>query len=362
MQSMLQPIPDRNRLPSGFWKVNLLIWATFGFLSFASRYYLQESVTRSVLIGVTASVLSFCLTSLLRVVYLRNVGQQGFNAPFLGKIFLLTSTAGFIHALAVQLIVLVLNQTTMLDWRSNQWTFGERLYLSALLLWLVYLGWSLGYFWIRAELQVREEIQLEARIRAEVQRTELQLLRFQLDPHFLLNTLNGIIAEIPSEPNAAIEMVSELSSYLKYSLDHRDQLVTRLSSELDATNAYLKIQKARFGDRMQATIEATQAARSTLVPSFILQPLVENAFKHGFSVMTQPWSLELSAEKKDEHLVIKVRNAGRLDPSRKAFGVGLETITGRLNIHYPGRHSFTIREEEGSVVATIDLEGAPCNV
>jgi sensor histidine kinase YesM len=362
MGFMLSPKSGPPHRSSGFWRINVLICTALGVLSFCSRYYLNEGLERSLLVALTAGIISFCLTSLLRTAYLKNAKEPGPKVSFLAKMLALTLAAGFIHGLILQVIVSLMDRTSMLDWRSSQWSFSERLYLSVLLMWVLYLGWSFGYFWIRAELQVREEILLEARIRAEAQRMELQLLRFQLDPHFLFNTLNGIISEIPSDPNAAMEMVSELSSYLKYSLDHRSQLVTRLSSELDATGAYLRIQKARFGDRMQADIKATQTARATMVPSFILQPLVENAFKHGFSLMTQPWSLEINAETHGDHLVIKVRNAGKLAPSQEACGVGLETIKGRLSIHYPNRHSFQIREEDGFVVATIDLEGAPCNV
>ena len=190
---------------------------------------------------------------------------------------------------------------------------------------------------------------------------ELQLLRFQLDPHFLFNTLNGIITEIHSDPEAAVGMVTELSSYLKYSLDTRDQMITRLSSELDATEAYLRIQKARFGERLKTTIEASQSARIRSVPSFLLQPLVENAFKHGFSDTARTWKLEIKAYTAGDHLIIKVRNQGTLTHSPKVFGVGLESIIGRLEIHYPGRNSFAIEQEGDFVTATLDLQNEPCN-
>lgn len=361
MKFMLSYTSEPTHRPTGFWRVNLLICALLGVLSVVSRYHLQEGLTRSLVIGFTTSTLAFCLTSLLRGAYLKNISEPRLKVSFLLKILSLALAAAFIHGLALQLIVAYLDHTSMLDWRTTQWAFHERLYIFVLLLWVLYLGWTFGYFWVRAEFIVREETRLEAMARAEAQKMELQLLRFQLDPHFLFNTLNGIISEIPSEPAIAMEMVGELSSYLKYSLDHRKELLTRLSSEMDATAAYLRVQKARFGDRIEARIEASQSARMRFVPSFLLQPLVENAFKHGFATMPSPWILDISAETNGDHLIIRVTNTGRFQSAGPEGGVGLDSIRRRLEIHYPGRHHFTIGERDMSVVATIDLEGDPCN-
>jgi signal transduction histidine kinase len=361
MEFMLSEKSEPTHRPIGFWTVNFLICATLGLISAGSRYHLHEGLTRSLVIGFTTATLAFCLTSLLRGAYLKNIAEPRLKASFLGRILSLALAAAFIHGLALQLIVAHLDRTSMLDWRTTQWAFHERLYIFVLLLWVLYLGWTFGYFWVRAEFIVREETRLEAMARAEAQKMELQLLRFQLDPHFLFNTLNGIISEIPSEPAIAMEMVGELSSYLKYSLDHRKELLTRLSAEMDATAAYLRVQKARFGDRIEARIQASQSARMRFVPSFLLQPLVENAFKHGFAMMPPPWILDITAETNGEHLIIRVANTGQFQTSNRIGGVGLDSIRRRLEIHYPGHHHFTIGECDGAVVATIDLEGDPCN-
>ena len=166
----------------------------------------------------------------------------------------------------------------------------------------------------RALLSWREQLPtrlIPVLAKADAQKSELQLLRFQLDPHFLFNTLNGIASEIPSNPTAAVQMVAELASYLRYSLDHRSHLLTPLAVELDTTNAYLKIQVARFGDKLQTSIIATPATREVLVPSFLLQPLVENAFKHGFNHAPAPWDLVVAAEVHADRLKIEIRNNQR---------------------------------------------------
>lgn len=345
----------------GFWFFMVPLCCFLGFISFSSRLYFGEPLLRSVVIGLSTALISILLGSLLRSIYHKHLGGSARSAKNILKIALFSFAAALLHASAIGCVSVILNRLTITHWHFITWSIHERFYLLIIIIWPMYFGWSLGYFWIRAELQILEHQRIGAQATAEAHRRELQLLRFQLDPHFLFNTLNGIITEIHSDPEAAVEMVTELSSYLKYSLDHRDQMITRLSSELDATEAYLRIQKARFGERLETTIEASQSARIRSVPSFLLQPLVENAFKHGFSAAAPIWKLEIKADTTGDHLVIKVRNQGKLTHSPKVFGVGLESIIGRLEIHYPGRNSFAIEQEGDFVTATLDLQNEPCN-
>jgi LytS/YehU family sensor histidine kinase len=190
---------------------------------------------------------------------------------------------------------------------------------------------------------------------------ELQLLRAQLDPHFLFNSLNGIAAEIPPHPDAALQMVRELSDYLRYSLDHRHRASAPLSTELDAMSAYLRIEQARYGDRLKTTLDADAESRSRPVPSFLLQPMVENAVKHGMNEALPSWELNVSARMEKGKLVIEVKHSGRMDESKgKAKGIGLETLHRRLELHYPSRHRFVLEENNGQICARLELEGDPC--
>ena len=149
---------------------------------------------------------------------------------------------------------------------------------------------------------------------------------------------------------------------MRYSLDHRHQLLTKLAVEIDATAAYLKIQETRFGDHLITSIDVPRSAREAMVPSFLLQPLVENAFKHGFSTCPPPWTLAISAECEGNHLKLQVRNSGHPPSRENGNGIGLDTVRRRLEIHYPGHHSFQIGGAEGFVLATLELEGPPCAV
>jgi LytS/YehU family sensor histidine kinase len=191
---------------------------------------------------------------------------------------------------------------------------------------------------------------------------ELQMLRSQLDPHFLFNSLNGIAAEIRPHPDAAVNMVGQLSDYLRYSLDHRKQPISRLSTELGAMESYLRIERARFGDRLHFTVEAPEPARMRLVPSFLLQPLVENAVKHGLDRSAGTLHITLRVRVDGNLLEITVTNSGAMEPADPSHqGLGLETLRRRLDLYYPQRHRFTLEAKNESVAAALQLWDAPCS-
>ncbi len=343
-----------------FLQLNFLAWCGVAFILFWVRLVIYKDVTRALAVTLGADTMGFLLTCALRQFYRRKEASFPRSVGIILHVASLSLLCALTQAASVQMFA------EFMGWQGVNRSTGERLLLFSAAHWILYLGWSLGYFWLKAEMSARQKSQHAAMAKADAQKSELQLLRFQLDPHFLFNTLNGIASEIPSNPTAAVQMVAELSSYLRYSLDHRSHLLTPLAVELDTTNAYLKIQVARFGDKLQTSIVATPAAREVLVPSFLLQPLVENAFKHGFNHAPAPWNLLVVADVHADHLKVEIRNNGNLatyeDGDGAGAGLGLELIHRRLAIHYPGRHSFRIQQAPGWVVATLELEGLPCSV
>jgi hypothetical protein len=353
---VLDAVRQRLFHPPRFWRINFLVWCGIAVLAFCTRFIMHQDFERAIALTLGAETLGFLFSGILQKFY-RSLGAGVFHSPrLILQVALLTLFTGVLQAGIVQAFVCFVN------WPPVRWTVWERMFLLSISMWILYLAWTLGYFWVKAELHAHKESLRAAGALADAQKMELQLLRFQLDPHFLFNTLNGIVSEIPPHPDAAMEMVGELSSYLRYSLDHRHQLLTRLAVELDAIQAYLRIQRARFGERLETSIEASQDAREALVPSFLLQPLVENAFKHGFAPDCSRWNLRISATIEHGRLLIEVRNTGELATNGGTQGVGLDTIQRRLEIHYPNRHRFAISSNGDVVTATLEMEGSPCSV
>jgi LytS/YehU family sensor histidine kinase len=203
------------------------------------------------------------------------------------------------------------------------------------------------------------------RAEAEALRAELEELRLQLDPHFLFNALNGVAEEIPDRPAAALAMLRDLTAYLRHSLDGINQTVVTVEAEVGGLAAYLRVQQARFGERLRTRLDMAPDAASRRIASFLLQPLVENAVKHGRRDNGLDVGINIRAV--GDALHIEIDNTGALDGGtgarRRRPGIGLENVRRRLALHYPGRHQFTLdqRDAGGSkVVATLVLEGEPC--
>jgi LytS/YehU family sensor histidine kinase len=160
-------------------------------------------------------------------------------------------------------------------------------------------------------------------------------------------------------------MLRDLTAYLRHSLDGINQTVVTVEAELGGLSAYLRVQQARFGDRLKVALHADPAARECRIASFLLQPLVENAVKHGKRDNGLDVGVDVRLVGRTLHIVIE--NTGSLEPTaksrRRRSGIGLANVRRRLELHYPGRHRFTLSGRAGlesMVVATLVLEGDPC--
>ena len=192
------------------------------------------------------------------------------------------------------------------------------------------------------------------RARAQDQLAEAQLhsLRLQLQPHFLFNTLNTIVALIGTEPRAAERMVAGLSELLRASLRLADEQEVPLARELDHLQLYVDIQQTRFGDRLDVDMDVDPAVRSALVPSLLLQPLVENAIRHGISPRAAGGHISVRASRDADELRLEVRDDGvgvaTADGAPPREGVGLGNTRERLRRLHGKRHRFAYESRPGS--------------
>ncbi len=189
-------------------------------------------------------------------------------------------------------------------------------------------------------------------------KAQLQMLRYQLNPHFLFNALNSIRATILENPTRAREIVTELAEFLRHSLNGSGPDNT-IRGEIGAVENYLAIQRMRFEDRLLVTIDVDETARPLVVPCFLIHPLVENAVKYGMDTSVMPLKIEIEVRRRDEGLTIRVSNSGRLlkKIGSNGTGTGLRNVTQRLELAFPDRHSFSLTERDGTVEALIHLEG-----
>ncbi len=255
---------------------------------------------------------------------------------------------------------------------QNLWSdFGGWLFTSI----LIFIAWAAIYHGINyyqllesersnllSILAANKEEQLKrAKAESMAHEAQLKMLRYQLNPHFLFNTLNSISSLVNKRDDSrANEMILQLSDFLRHSLYIDPVEGITLKEELDALQLYLRIEQARFGDRLSIHIDVSSEAEQLHVPSMILQPLVENAIKYAIAPCEEGGEIKVSAELyKDDMIAIRVTDNGPgfdenvIDES--SVGVGLRNTRERLNTFYRGNSRFLIdsNEKNGTTISII---------
>ena len=198
-----------------------------------------------------------------------------------------------------------------------------------------------------------------AALQAQANAAQLKALRYQLNPHFLFNTLNSIAALIGrKEGNEAEGMVVSLSDFLRSTLSMDPGKQIPLGDEVRLQSLYLEIEKARFPARLNVTIDIPEEISDALVPNLITQPLIENAIKYGVARSTEPIHLEVIAREEGGRLSLEIRNDGgnAPDPSPGGTRLGLRNVADRLRLHFGDEASFTAGKlPEGGYSALIQM-------
>jgi len=226
--------------------------------------------------------------------------------------------------------------------------YGLRAALDVLVYWsLVVLCQAIANFRSSQERERRA-----AELEASLASAKLQALRMQINPHFLFNTLNSIASLVYVNPRAADEMLGDLSELLRRSLDSMEAQEIPLAQELEFIGGYIRIEQKRFGERLRVELNVPNDLMNALVPALILQPLVENAIRHGIEPRRGPGLISIEAKKEGKHLRLLVRDDGRGRPSADSNatserrGIGLANTQARLQGLYGPDHRFTFQQAE----------------
>jgi len=356
-----------------FWVLHLAGWLGISLLTYLSLSLPYDQFEPSYLAHNIAQSVAGMLVSLP----LRYLFRWIWQWPLWARAFVVVLVTLLLSALwaVLRLEMFIL----MTQERADLWAdFGGWLFPSI----FVFATWSALYHVIKyyqlLQSEQRNLIRLESERRREALKlaqaesaardAQLQLLRYQLNPHFLFNTLNSVAALINSERAAdAGAMVSRLGGFLRYSLDGQERSMVTVAHELDALSQYLAIEQVRFSDRLSVSINASDEARRCWVPSLIVQPLVENSVKHALGNAERAGEIRIDVQRVNEFITICVEDSGPADRRVEEIeriagsmleqpGVGVANTQARLkNLYGSAASVFAGVSKLGGICVTLNL-------
>lgn len=339
-----------------FWILQCGGWLTFGVAMFA--WGLNFLNTRDAFVNKSLLVFTgFGVTLILRFLYRRVRARSRTPLASALLIFLLSFSGAAIWREIQNLLFQAYASTAMSGTVSVKLVtipLGTLLYDG-----FVLFAWSLLYYgvndWVELESQRARATKAEAMAHA----ARLRALRSQLEPHFLFNTLNAISTLVVEGQNsAAAQMIARLSDFLRLSLDTTDTPEISVAEELEFVRRYLEIEQVRFGSRLRVAIEAPSDTMQGLVPALVLQPLVENALKHGVLPRERGGSVTVKITRNNGALQLSVADDGPGLPEGAAVApaVGLSNTAARLVELYGDTSSFSLDPSpNGGVTARMEI-------
>ena len=340
---------NRQRL---FWTLNLVGWAGYTIAAWLGSLAYER---KEALVGylMVRTVVAIAATVVMRNVYRRLWNRSPF---IMGAGILLTCyVVSFAWRVPMNLLYW--------DWVKHGWRPENWMgYIDGIMgYFYVMLCWSGLYFGIKYYQQLQQQTEQTLKATAAAHEAQLKMLRYQLNPHFLFNTLNAISTLILDGANDTANLaVSRLSDFLRYTLDNDPMKRVTLGSELSALDLYLEIEKVRFSDRLIIQKEIEPKALDALVPSLILQPLIENAIKYAITPSEEGGTIRITARLQNDMLVLQLSDTGpglgNGKSKHKSSGVGLKNTRERLSQFYGDKQAFTLAPNEPTgLVVTINI-------
>src|SRR5215203_1474711 len=331
---------DFNKIYSSFWYLQIGGWLLYMVMIYITFLTVTTNFLGLFYIKTFRAVVGFLLTLVLWQIYRRMV-----NRLSIGSIVLIVLGLSMIFG-----VVWAFIEEGYVYGISREYDFYKslpKIPKVALDYAMTITGWSAIYFGIKYWQKWQTERENALQSVALANKAQLEMLRYQLNPHFLFNALNSIRASVDEDAARAKEMITRLSEFLRYSL----------GEEIEAVQNYLAIEKIRFEEKLEIEFEIEKAAEDFRVPCFLLNPLVENAIKHGLQTSAKPLKLKISADVSGDKLILEVINSGKLNGhANGGTKIGLKNVRERLEKLFGDRGKFELRQDGDFVKARIEIE------
>lgn len=218
---------------------------------------------------------------------------------------------------------------------------------------LLLMGMNLG---VKLYFRSQEDADILSQIEKHALERQLQYLKYQVNPHFLMNTLNNIHALVDIDPERAKTSIVELSKLMRYVLYEGNNKLTSLSREVQFLRNYVRLMSMRYSDNVRISLDVPEILPDSMLPPLLLVIFVENAFKHGISYRTKSF-VEISLKPQADRLLFNCRNSRQQKPQDENMkgGVGLSNVRRRLDLLFPGNYTLDIKEQEDTYTVYLDI-------
>ncbi len=331
---MVHPIAENKKLILLY----VIIWMLLMGMHFMTLYWFYDVAplhawVDSIVFNVLFGVFSLALFYVARYNSPSQTSIASLLVNHLASMILITVIWIALGTFLVNRILNDMDYATFLE-TSIPWRIISAVFLYSII--------SLIYYLIIYYNDLKEKKTKELKLIDMVNESELNLLKSQINPHFLFNSLNSISSLTISNAPKAQEMIIKLSDFLRYTVSKNDSRFTKLEQELENILRYLDIEKIRFGNRLQFEFDVDEVCKETAIPIMILQPLYENALKHGVYESTEPIVIRTECKMQPDHVFIRIVNNYESTTSvKKGAGIGLKNIRNRLRLIY--KHSDLLK-------------------
>ncbi len=330
---------DKNR---AFWTLQSLGWGGYFVLrtlsGFANDFGWSYVIHTSLLTATGYSITLLMAAAYRRLIQMREI------FTWVGSILIVIGAAAIFSAIETWSVVTFIQP----GMRSEGVRFLGAILLTVSLL----LAWSALYYSINFYILLEEQSDRLLRLEAQASNAQLAMLRYQLNPHFLFNTLNSISTLVLlKQTDRANAMLSRLSSFLRYTLVNEPTAMVTISQEVETLKLYLEIEKMRFEDRLRAHFEVDPGCARALLPSLLLQPLIENAIKYAVSPQEEGADINIEVRRQANRVIINVVDTGPGADAQytiraeQSTGVGLANIRDRLAQAYGDNQRFETQSD-----------------
>ena len=340
-----------------FWTLQITGWLAYSvvvFLAIIRPQIGQETFNLSgQLLNLVLETLSGFVLSYLQWLLIRRIVHLPLNKTLFYS-FLSAATLGIIFNIIKLSTYKVIIYQQQWNEAWDMLEFGGWLLFSLTTMFV----WTSIFFIMLYNTKLQKEHEMLLRAQTAAKEAQLEMLRYQLNPHFMFNTMNAISTLIyKNENDKANEMLDKLCEFFRYSLDKNDKSKTTLSKELELLDIYLSIEKVRFGSRLTVDIDICDKAINCQVPSMLLQPLVENSIKYAIELRKQGGVIQINARKVADRLLLNVIDNGQEITKKVSdgFGIGMSNTKARLEAMFNGDYKIDISEGDDGTTVSISI-------